>query len=303
MADDDVVQLLASLLNGPRQRMKSRAERAVNLSRWAVQPPARKPGSCIVLDDDGLPEDLGPVVAGAGLFATMTAVDQLHMAGVVVGHQEQTRTLHTQSVMALCRAAMESATRAIWVMSPAERAERRRRAFGVLAKEHVEQGRFIEITETMHNDADMVLSPKDLADFQKSKKRFTKNQATVNGIDKRRVPEFRFMIVEVYDWLNQNHPSHDTEGLHRGLKSEGKRAYNIGSATTHGYRWLGDYVRSQNELLAMNADALAAALITTECAVALCEAQSCAPNEKPIIRPVITHLEPTITQWTGAYRI
>ena len=68
----------------------------------------------------------------------------------------------------------------------------------------------------------------------------------------------------------------------------------------HGYKWAVDYAGGMR-LFGMIADSLAAAINMTECAVALYEAVSRAPEgERESVESYVpARLEPTIGQWTG----
>ena len=81
-----------------------------------------------------------------------------------------------------------------------------------------------------------------------------------------------------------------------------QRFYSFGSSFVHGYKWMRDYVRDDTELLKMIADGFAAAVIMTECAVALFEAQS-----TNVTRAAVRHrnysesLAATVHAWAARY--
>jgi hypothetical protein len=109
--------------------------------------------------------------------------------------------------------------------------------------------------------------------------------------------------MQVSEWLAAYPPAHDTDGLTRRLVYGGKRFYNLGSATVHGYKWMHEYVTDDSDLFGMVADGLAAALILTECAVALFEAQALDPTnpgQREVHYP--RHLSDTMSTWAALYR-
>ena len=85
------------------------------------------------------------------------------------------------------------------------------------------------------------------------------------------------------------------------VSSQGaKSVYSWGSSLVHGYKWAVDYAGGMR-WFGMIADSLAAAINMTECAVALYEAVSRAPEgERESVESYVpARLEPTIAQWTG----
>jgi hypothetical protein len=77
-----------------------------------------------------------------------------------------------------------------------------------------------------------------------------------------------------------------------------ERFYTVGSSFVHGYKWMTAYIGTEGDVLAQLADSLAAALIMTECAVALYEAQATHPA-RPLVRRknYPGYLEPTVAAW------
>ncbi|MET8796136.1 hypothetical protein ABZV91_06720 [Nocardia sp. NPDC004568] len=286
-------------------RMKTRAERGEQLKTWGLLPSHPEPGSSLALDDAGFSDQFSDsyMVSGAAMFPAMTATDNLVSASVLVKDGSRTRELHAPSLINLCRAAMELSTRAIWVLLDTDREVRRQRALGVLSKELDEQNTFISITENGHEDGAAKLSDKDHTDFLEHKKLFEERRNTVRSTPMVKTPAFRFQMNDVAKWLTENTPPHDSDELAGRVGFAGKRAYNIGSASVHGYRWMTDYLNGTTNLLGLVADAFAGALITTECAVALIEAQSVIPSNigsRPARYP--EYLQRTVRAWAPMYQ-
>jgi hypothetical protein len=69
----------------------------------------------------------------------------------------------------------------------------------------------------------------------------------------------------------------------------------------HGYKWMSDYVAGERDVLSQISDGLAAAVIMTECAVALFEAQATHPARSIVrARNYPAWLEPTHDRYVCA---
>ena len=77
--------------------------------------------------------------------------------------------------------------------------------------------------------------------------------------------------------------------------------YSSGSSFVHGYKWMSDYIRNDEDTLKLIADGFAAALIMTECAVALFEAQATHPARASIRKNYPDRLTATVEKWIPRY--
>ncbi|MGA9676341.1 MAG: hypothetical protein WBR28_14190, partial [Mycobacterium sp.] len=78
--------------------------------------------------------------------------------------------------------------------------------------------------------------------------------------------------------------------------------YSYASSFVHAYKWMSDYIRDDITSLKMVADGFAAALIMTECAIALFEAQSTHPARTVVRRRNYPQsLVPTVDAWASHY--
>ena len=100
-------------------------------------------------------------------------------------------------------------------------------------------------------------------------------------------------------------PPHVTEanGLQYGMALGAQRFYAFGSSFVPGYKWMSDYVIGERDILAQISDGLAAAVIMTECAVALYEAQSTHPLRSAVRERNYPHwLDSTISAWRPRFQ-
>lgn len=118
--------------------------------------------------------------------------------------------------------------------------------------------------------------------------------------------KFEKIVEAAAKWMDDNPPPHVTEanGLEYGMTLGAQRFYAFGSSFVHGYKWMSDYVTGQRDIIAQISDGLAAAVISTECAVALYEAQSTHPVRTALRRRNYPHwLEPTVEAWRPRYHV
>ena len=81
-----------------------------------------------------------------------------------------------------------------------------------------------------------------------------------------------------------------------------ERFYTVGSSVVHGYEWMTAYLGTDEDVLAQLADGLAAAVIMTECGVALYEAQATHPARAVLCcRNYPPYMESTVSLWRRRY--
>ena len=81
-----------------------------------------------------------------------------------------------------------------------------------------------------------------------------------------------------------------------------QRFYAVGSSFVHGYKWMSEYIGSDEDVMAQISDSLGAAVIMTECAIALFEAQATHPARSVVrARNYPDYLEPTVAAWRPLY--
>ena len=132
------------------------------------------------------------------------------------------------------------------------------------------------------------------------------NDARFGAFDRgesQRAPSLTKTIAHAAAWVDDHIPPHDIGELAaNGLRGGAKSFYSSGPSLVHGYYWMTDYGGGMR-LFGMIADGLAAAINTTECAVALYEAACRRPDGDRGAEQsyVPARLEPTIAAWTGLY--
>lgn len=112
------------------QRTYDRAKRGRALKAWGLRSQPYDLGSSLALDDDGFMVELGGLVNITALLPIMNATDNLAAVADLIEIRPQTKNAHITSLCALCRTAVESAAKTIWLLSPTDRAARQARCIG-----------------------------------------------------------------------------------------------------------------------------------------------------------------------------
>lgn len=264
-------------------------------------------GSSLALDDDGFMPDLGnSVVSSTARFPVMCSAENLVGAGQAHRAAFTEGRLATTSVAALCRCAMESSAKTIWLLSPTDREERRARCLGFNERERSYQQPFIDIEQEV---LDQRTDPQQADDLQRFQTHVAAYDARIEAI--RNMPEaarvkpprkFERVVEAAAQWIDENQPPHAINEISRGMPLGAKRFYAYGSSFVHGYKWMSDYIGDDEDTLKLVADGFGAAVIMTECAVALIEAQSAAPDQLPRRRRNYPDwLRPTVAAWAPRY--
>jgi hypothetical protein len=309
-----------------------RAKRAWRLGEWALlyrvraDDSSRGPdprwfvpdkGSSLALDDSDFMPDLARLsmpladedmkqnlVSSTARFPAMTAAENLVSAAQVHGAALKERRTSNLSIGALCRSAIENAAKTIWLISDTDRAVRRARCLGYTARERSYQQAYIDIEERIYAIRDDAPKVAEYHAFNETRERYDKRHDLIQSLPEKSVvrPPRRFekIVEEAAEWIDENPPPHVTQanGLRYGMSLGAQRFYAFGSSFVHGYKWMSDYVGGERDVLAQISDGLAAAVIATECAVALYEAQSTHPC-RAIARAANypPWLEPTVSAW------
>ncbi|MDA4088714.1 hypothetical protein MHAS44199_24020 [Mycolicibacterium hassiacum DSM 44199] len=284
MSREQIEAMVNLATNGSLYRIDQRAKRGAELRQWGLNPQRPQPGSPLAADDAAFehayPEALsgGQGVTEESLFPMMSAAECLGAVETLVGHR-QAGSLFAVPIMQLCRSAMETSARTIWILSQPERAERVERAFRVLVAQLEQQKRFLAIEER-NMSANKDRFPAELLEMNREHRR---RQAalvqTLNELYPLPAPDgFGKTIAFAATWVDKHLPAHDTGELAaNGMHGGSTAFYSWGSSLVHGYKWAVDYARGVR-LFPMIADSLAAAVFMTECAVCLYEAARRAPG-------------------------
>lgn len=301
------------------RRILDRAARAnalsdwLALSDWSLKRQVPDPGSSLALDDDGyLPKlvsqtpDYPPMfVSETAVYPAMSAAGNVASAAEIVNRWEYKDergrlNMHTVAVLTGCRVALETAALTVWALGPEDRDLRRKRCAGLVFKENQNQRGFISCEQKINKiTGDPVLQ----ASLEKSCEEYEAYDAVIKEAPKTNVPNSTQLVNDAARWIQDNPPAHapDLLGGDIGLEILTDRMYSLTSGFVHGFKWATWYVRTERELLGAVADSFAAALVMTESAIALFEAQAQnrSGTERAILYPDL--LEPTIDEWSKRY--
>ncbi|MEV6218786.1 hypothetical protein [Nocardia sp. NPDC051833] len=308
MSTPEMEAAFAALFRQPAQtRIVERATRAAEFRQWAVTLTEPPQGSSLQLDDDGFLQEIGTAkpVARYARFPTSAASEHLAAAEVLVSDwfngavppPAMSRSWPS-SVLVMCRSAMESAARTIWLLGDPDREVRRQRC---AAEASSELGEMLKWAGQDHEAS--VASGRDVATFEASaaklKTAIAKAKEASGTV---KVPGFTAMTVAGAAWIDANPPKHARELLDDkpfGLLM--KAWYSAGSSFTHGYSWTLNVIDTQEELYGLVADLLMTAVLMTETAVSLFEAQMLVPGEQWQNDHLPARLRPTITEWAPRF--
>ncbi|MEU4345782.1 hypothetical protein AB0H00_31820 [Nocardia sp. NPDC023852] len=289
-------------------RTRERAVRANELLEWGLHPQKSDTDSCTALDNEGLMADFGERrLEAAALWPLMSATDSISTAANLFVQGTQTRQLHAPAMTALCRSAVESAGRVIWLLSPDDRQVRRDRCTAIALAEMKEQTNYNsnevaslrqgDIASTPEQKREFIRGSRDLLDrYNALEAAFTQNP------NREKVRPFGKTAELAAEWIEQHIPPHDEgEIRENGMAIGTKRVYTLTSAVMHGYKWVTEYLHN-GDLFALIADSFATAVNMTECGIALFEAQAQSPNGRTIRqRYYPARLQPTISAWSELY--
>ena len=297
-----------------------RATRAWRMGEWALlhqvradnSSSPRNPsrfvpdrGSSLDLDDAYFMPELGDnLVSSTARFPVMNAAECLVGASQVFGASLEQKRTSTLSTGILCRSAIENAAKTIWLLADSSRAVRRSRCLGYAEREIGYQKGYIaaetRFLESRTDDGRHSAYQSFAETEQQYRERLNFLTSLPKSARQRPPSNYEFFISWSGDWIDKNPPPHITnaDGLRYGMSIGAERFYTVGSSFVHGYKWMTAYIGTEEDVLAQLADSLAAALIMTECAVALYEAQATHPA-RPFVRRknYPDYLEPTVTAW------
>ncbi len=301
-----------------------RAARARQMEEWALlhrvradgsnglpEPVRFAPdrGSSLDLDNAYTAPERGDIlVSSTARFPVMNAAECLVGAAQVYGAAFQQKRTSTLSTGILCRSAIENAAKTIWLLADPRRTVRRARCLGFVEREIGYQKGYIAVETRFLASRNDERLPTDRERFDRAERQYRERLNYLTALPKsarqRPSTSYEFFVNWAGDWIDKNPPPHVTEadGLVRGMATSAERFYAVGSGFVHGYKWMSAYLGTEEDVLAQVADSLSAALIMTECAVALYEAQATHPA-RPVVRQknYPGYLEPTVAAWRPLY--
>ncbi len=266
-------------------------------------------GSSLALDDSGFLPQLGTnLVSSTARFPVMSAAESLVGASQAYAAAIQQRRTSNLSTGTLCRSAIENAAKTIWLLGGDSRKVRRARCLGYTEREIGYQRQFIEIEEKFFAVRDDDGKAADYRIFKETEGKYKTRLNLLTSLPSaaRTKPEkrYEFFVEWAGKWIDDNLPPHiiNANGLRHGMSIGAQRFYAVGSSFVHGYKWMSEYIGSDEDVMAQISDSLGAALIMTECAVALYEAQATHPKRSVVrAKNYPDYLEATVAAWRPIY--
>lgn len=310
MTDPGSALFLALQRRDVLERTYERARRGLALKDWGFKnrTTPQDPDSSLAGDDAGfMPDYGGDPVSGSVLFPIMNATDDLAAAAELVQWRPRSKNVHAAALLTLCRAAVESSARTIWLLSDTDRAIRRSCCVRFEASELDNQRGFHKSERDWFDAHPELKDGQDYKDFQEHVRLFDKRvkmlQKGMQATPKVSVPGSSEVVGVAAKWITKHRPAHDPEPYGDRFVEVATRFYRLGSGFVHGYKWATDYVQTgELEIFRMVAEGLGVAVGMAECAVALYEAQAQrrgAPTGRRRFYP--ERLEPTVVQWSSLY--
>ncbi|WP_099025894.1 hypothetical protein [Mycolicibacterium palauense] len=291
-----------------------RAAQAKAFLAWGLRPNSIHDQSRFARDDAAVTLEGEPnLVSATALYPTMNAAEHLASAAEVIAFAIRQGQIRTSSMAALCRIAMESSAKSIWLISETDTEERIRRCYGFLKGERGRQEEFEKLeTEALEARTDP-LAEADLAKFEKRRARVAERQDTITALPAEAITGPTGgplkLVSDAENWMDKHLPRKPDPDLETVLHPRSAKSfYSLGSGFVHGFKWLAGYVFDEKELddtplLAITLDAFDNAIRMTEYAVSLYEAQSIGPEPDPRrVRNYPAGLEDTVALLAPLYR-
>jgi hypothetical protein len=287
-----------------------RAKQANDFLDWGLRPHPIEPDSRLARDDGAAAlDDETNLISSTARFPSMNASENLVAAAQVVALALTKGQLRTSAVSVLCRTAMESAAKTIWLISETDPDERRRRCYGFVEDERGWQDHFDTIEAATLAARTDELVEADRAEFDKHRENFQKRVKLITTLPKnarQAPPKFTKLVNDAADWVDANLPRQPDPELDKVMYPRGAKSfYSLGSGFVHGYKWAIDYVDRQDDsdLIEMTLNAFGAAVRMTESAVILFEAQSLGarPNRTRTVNYPM-ELADIIAEWAKRYQ-
>jgi hypothetical protein len=303
-------------------RITDRAVRTWPLNEWALlrrilpdgdssQPEPWRfiphKGSSLGFDDLAFMPEIGErLVSSTARFPVMSATENLVGAAQAHGAAFQQGRTNIASVATLCRCALESAAKTIWLLAAPTRQERQARCLGFIQSERQPQQGFMKIEQQVLTAQDLPLDSPPYRNYLRHRADYDKRAALIAAVPKeaRKKPPTNYSDIVAWSakWVDANPPLHATNQLSLGMALAADRFYSYASSFVHGFKWMTDYIHDDEDSLRMLDDGFAAAVIMTECAVALFEAQATHPAKAQLqSRNYPKSLLATVIDWSPRY--
>lgn len=218
------------------------AKQANDFLDWGLKPRPVESGSRFALDDDAITlDDMPNLISSTARYPAMNATENLVAAAQVIAFAITKGQLRTSAVSVLCRTAMESSSKTIWLISQSDFDERRRRCYGFIKSERGWQDQFDKIeAETLTARTDNLVAAERVR-FQKHRKQFEKRLKQITDLpsaERITPPKFTPMVEYGADWADANMPRQPTPDLDLVMMPRGAKSfYSLGSGFVHGFKW------------------------------------------------------------------
>ncbi|MBB3753663.1 hypothetical protein FHT44_006185 [Mycolicibacterium sp. BK634] len=282
-------ELMRAMLRG---LIGERAKQAKDFLAWGLRPHPIRSESRLAKDNDAVTLDDEPnLVSSTALYPIMNACEHLAAAAEVIALGMTQRQLRTSATAALCRIAMESAAKTIWLISETDTEERIRRCYGFLKGERGRQEEFERLEAEALQARTDPLAEADLATFETRRARVIARQTKIAALPAEALigpSGGPLKLVEDAEvWMDRYLPWRPDPELDNVMHPRSaKTFYSLGSGFVHGFKWLMGYVLDEEKLddtplLVITLDAFRNAIRMTEGAVSLYEAQAVGPLPDP----------------------
>lgn len=269
-----------------------RARQAKEFLTWGLRPNLIHRESRLARDDSSVTLEGEPnLVSSTALYPVMNACEHLVAAAEVIALALTQGQIRTSATAALCRIAMESSAKTIWLISETDTEERIRRCYGFLKAERGRQEEFEKLEDEALAARTDPLAEADRADFDKRRARVAARQDKVAALPAGAITGPSggpLKLVERAEaWMDEYLPRKADPELDAVMHPRSAKSfYSLGSGFVHGFKWLMGYVLDDrvlddSPLLAITLDAFGNAIRMTEAAVSLYEAQSIGPRPDP----------------------
>jgi hypothetical protein len=264
-------------------------------------------GSSLGFDDLDFMVDLDNfVVSSTARYPVMSATDSLVGAAQAHTAALQEGRTNIAAVVSLCRCALEASAKTIWLLADHSRKERRARSLGFTQSERQPQQSFHRIEERVFAARKLSTDAPEYKSFQRHRAEYDRRAALIAALPKaerrKRPGNYSDFVTWSAKWIDANPAPHVADQTTIGMELGSDRFYSYASSFVHGFKWMTDYVHDDEDTMKILADGFAAAVIMTECAVALFEAQSAHPAKFSVrLRHCPNSLWPTIKEWAPRY--
>jgi hypothetical protein len=269
-----------------------RAKQAKDFLAWGLRPNPIHPESRFARDNAAVELDDEPnLVSSTALFPTMNASEHLVAAAEVIALALSQGQMRTSALAALCRIAMESSAKTIWLIREPGTDERLRRCYGFIKGERGRQEQFEGLeAEALAARIDPLAGAQRIK-FEKHRERSAARHEQIQALpaEALTVPPGPLELVEyAEDWMDEHLPREPDPELGKVIHPRSAKSfYALSSGFVHGFKWQAEYLfepageLDDSGLLEVTLDALGNAIRMTRCAVALHEAQSVGSRPDP----------------------